>query len=323
MTHDRGPQVRPAGLYTRAVERGNMDSRVLLFYKFAPLSDPEAIKLWQLELCTRLNMRGRIIVSPHGINGTVSGSVKDAKAYVKALRSYAPFKDVDMKQSAGLGLYEDGTTKDFPRLSVKNRKEIVAFGAPDELKVGPDGVIGGGTHVKPDQVEDLIKEHPDLLFFDGRNEVEAEVGQFEGAIVPPTKTTHDFISALESGEYDDIKDKPILTYCTGGIRCEVLSALMKNRGFSNVYQLDGGIVRYGEKYGNTGRWKGSLVVFDGREVVDLGPDAEVIGHCHKCDGPTSTLHNCDEPSCRERMVTCSECATSVYCPDHTPVGAQG
>ena len=86
-----------------------------------------------------------------------------------------------------------------------------------------------------------------LCFFDGRNAMEAEIGRFRGAIVPDVNTTHDFIQEIESGKYDDLKDKPVITYCTGGIRCEILSALMKNRGFNEIYQIDGGIVRYGEK----------------------------------------------------------------------------
>lgn len=293
-----------------------MTSRILLFYKFTPLSDPEAIKEWQWDLCERLGLRGRVIVSEHGINATVGGSIKACKQYVKRMKSYAPFKGTDFKISEGLGLDDEGFSKDFPRLSVKHRPEIVSFGAPGELKVDNKGVIGGGTYVEPDQLEKVIEDNPDLVFFDGRNAIEAEIGRFENAVVPPTDTTHDFISILESGEYDHLKDKPILTYCTGGIRCEVLSALMKNRGFTNVMQLHGGIVRYGEKYGNTGRWKGSLTVFDNRQVMDFAGETEIIGVCHKCATPTSLLHNCDDPRCRQRLVTCPDCADSVWCADH-------
>jgi UPF0176 protein len=105
------------------------------------------------------------------------------------------------------------------------------------------------------------------VFFDGRNAHEAAIGKFKNAVVPNTFTTHDFITELESGKYDDIKDKPIVTYCTGGIRCEVLSSLMINRGFKEVYQIDGGIVKYGEVYGDDGLWEGSLRVFDSILVI--------------------------------------------------------
>ncbi|USR79243.1 rhodanese-related sulfurtransferase [Arcanobacterium pinnipediorum] len=293
-------------------------SRVLLFYKFTPIADPQAIKLWQWDLCERLKLRGRILISQHGINGTVGGTIQACKAYVKRMKQYPEFADIEWKISEGLGTDADGYASDFPRLSVKVRKEIVAFGAPDELEVDENGIVGGGRHVRPEEVEQIIAQNPDLVFFDGRNAIEAQVGRFDGAIVPPTSTTHDFISLLDSGEYDDLKDKPILAYCTGGIRCEVLTALMKKRGFSKVMQLHGGIVRYGEMFGNTGRWKGSLTVFDNREVMDFdGGDVSLIGTCHSCGASTNTLHNCDEPSCRERLVTCQTCAQQpVFCQEH-------
>lgn len=302
------------------------NSRVLLYYKFTPIEDVQAVKLWQLALCESLGLRGRILVSKHGINGTVGGTVEACKQYVKRMKSYEPFKGIEWKISEGMGLDENNMSLDFPRLSVKARKEIVAFGSPDELKVDANGVVDGGRHVRPEEVEQVIAENPDLVFFDGRNAIEAEIGRFEGAIVPPTETTHDFIKLLDAGEYDHLKDKPVLTYCTGGIRCEVLTAMMKNRGFENVMQLHGGIVRYGEMFGNKGRWKGSLTVFDNREVMDFdGGEVATLGRCHVCSEPTKLLHNCDEPSCRVRLVTCENCAQKpVACENHLTVvdGAQ-
>lgn len=124
--------------------------------------------------------------------------------------------------------WSDGDAEDFPRLSVKVRDEIVAFGAPGELKVDEDGVIGGGVHLKPEEVNELVEKHgDDVVFFDGRNAMEAEIGKFKNAVVPDVKTTHDFIKEIESGKYDWMKDRPIVSYCTGGIRCEILSVLMK------------------------------------------------------------------------------------------------
>lgn len=297
-----------------------MMSRVLLFYCFTPLADPDAIRLWQKELCERLGLRGRILVSKHGINATVGGELKACKQYVKNLKSYEPFKNVDMKWSEGTGLDENGLSRDFPRLSVKARPEIVSFGAPEELEVDETGVVGGGIHVRPHEVEDLIAKHPDLVFFDGRNRVEAEIGRFDGAIVPETETTHDFLKLFDAGVYDHLKDTPILTYCTGGIRCEVLSALMIKRGFTQVYQLSGGIVRYGEEFGNEGRWKGSLTVFDDREAMTFGPDTEIIGVCYGCGSPAGALHNCEDDSCVRRLVTCEDCwDRPVFCSDHATV----
>src|SRR5699024_8056848 len=147
----------------------------------------------------------------------------------------------------GTGLDDDGASLDFPKLSVKVRDEIVSFGAPDELKVDASGVIGGGTHVTPEQVNELVADRgDDVVFFDGRNAFEAAIGRFRNAVVPDVDNTRDFVEVLDSGAYDHLKDKPIVTYCTGGIRCEVLSSLMRSRGFDEVYQINGGIVRYGE-----------------------------------------------------------------------------
>ena len=152
--------------------------------------------------------------------------------------------------------WSDGGSDDFPDLLVKVRPEIVTFGVPDEVVVDENGVVGGGVHLTPEEVNALAASRDDVVFFDGRNAFEAKIGKFKGAIVPQTETTRDFIAELESGKYDDIKDKPVITYCTGGIRCEVLSLIMKNRGFKEVYQIDGGIVRYGETYRDRGLWEG-------------------------------------------------------------------
>jgi len=108
-----------------------------------------------------------------------------------------------------------------------------------------------------------------LSFFDGRNAFEAEIGRFKNAVVPDIQTTHDFVAEIESGKYDHLKDKPIVTYCTGGIRCEILSAVMLNRGFKEVYQIEGGIARYGQKYRDAGLWEGALYVFDNRMAVSF------------------------------------------------------
>lgn len=288
--------------------------KILLYYVFTPIADPEAIKLWQRELCERLGLRGRILVSKHGINGTVGGDVVPCKKYVREFKKYPAFKNVDMKWSEGTGVDENGFSLDFPRLSVKSRPEIVAFGVPDEVVVDENGVVGGGPRLKPDQVHELVEKKPETLFFDGRNAAEAAVGRFRDAVVPDTVTTHDFVRELESGKYDWMKDRPIVTYCTGGVRCEILSALMLNRGFTEVYQIDGGIVRYGERFGNDGLWEGTLTVFDGRENLPLSCTAEPIGRCIVCDAATSRLQNCAEDTCQQRLVVCEACgAEPRYC----------
>jgi len=283
--------------------------KVLLFYIFTPLSDPDAVRLWQRDLCESLGLGGRIILSNDGMNGTVGGELSAVKKYLRKTREYPAFKPMDIKWSEGNG-------NDFPRLSVKVRDEIVSFGAPGELKVDANGVIGGGAHLSPEALHDLVAQR-DVTFFDGRNAVEAQIGRFKDAVVPDVATTRDFVAELESGKYDHLKDSPVVTYCTGGIRCEVLSSLMINRGFTEVYQLDGGIVRYGETFGDRGLWEGSLYVFDGRESITFSDDAVTIGNCRACSQPSSRLQNCDDPSCREQFVVCDRCAGDAhYCAQH-------
>jgi len=288
--------------------------KVLLYYRFTPIADPQAVMLWQKTLCESLGIKGRILVSPHGINGTVGGDMSALKKYVKQTKKYPGFRGIDFKWS-------EGTGNEFPRLSVKAKKELVAFGNPDEIKVDENGVVGGGIHLKPFQVDELVKERGDeVVFFDGRNAFEAKIGKFKDAVVPDVTSSQQFVAEIESGKYDHLKDKPIVTYCTGGIRCEILSVVMKNRGFNEVYQIDGGIVRYGNKFGNDGLWEGSLYTFDNRLSIDFAANPKLIGECDNCGAPTRQFYNCTTASCHQLALLCEPCgadASSRACP-HDP-----
>lgn len=287
-----------------------IDPKILLYYKFTPLADPDAVRLWQHNLCESLELKGRIIISRHGINGTVGGDLHAIKTYIRRTREYPAFKDIDFKWS-------EGTGDDFPRLRVRVRDEIVTFGVPDEIHVTDEGIVGGGVHLAPEQVNELVAQRgDDVVFFDGRNAYEARIGRFKNAVIPDVATTPDFVGELESGKYDHLKDKAIISYCTGGIRCEVLSVIMKNRGFKEVYQIQGGIVRYAEKYRDKGLWEGSLYVFDSRLKQDFAPNVDVLGSCDHCGHPTDQFYNCTPSLCRTRILVCDECArtpTNLYC----------
>lgn len=242
------------------------------------------------------------MVSRHGLNGTVGGEVEHLKAYIKETKKFPGFKDTVFKWS-------DGGREDFPRMSVKNRRELVGFkNSDDEFEVDDKGVVGGGKHLKPHQVNELVEQFGDeVVFFDGRNAHEASIGRFKNTIVPNTNTSRDFISELESDKYDSIKNKKIITYCTGGVRCEVISAMMKKRGFKDVYQIDGGIVKYGEAYGDDGLWEGSLRVFDKRMTINFSDKAKTIGICTHCQGRTSNFENCADVSCNDLVLICENC----------------
>ena len=226
------------------------------------------------------------------------------KKYVSATKKYPGFRKIDFKWS-------DGTGSEFPRLSIKVKPELVAFGAPHEVEVDENGVVNGGVHLKPWAVDKLVEERgDDVVFFDGRNAFEAKIGKFKNAIVPDVDTSRDFISEIESGKYDHLKSKPIVTYCTGGIRCEILSAVMVKRGFEEVYQIDGGIVRYGNKFGDESLWEGSLYTFDARMTIDFSDETKTIGECEACQAPTKQFYNCGTVTCHSLILLCDSCATN-------------
>ena len=275
--------------------------KVILYYAFTPIADPTALMLWQKNLCETLNIKGRIIISEQGINGTLGGKMSDLKKYVKATKDYPGFNKIDFKWSAGTG-------NDFPKLKIKIKDELVLFGKTDEIKVGEKGIIGGGIHLRPEEVDKLVAERSeDVVFFDGRNSFEAKIGRFKDAVIANTSTTRDFIKELDSGKFDHLKNKAVITYCTGGIRCEILSVLMKNRGFQEVYQIKGGIVRYGDMYGDTSYWEGSLFTFDDRLTIDFSNEVKMIGTCKRCESKTKSFRNCLNEGCHQLVLLCDEC----------------
>ena len=279
--------------------------KVLLYYGFTPIADPVAIQLWQKNLCEALNLKGRILISPTGINGTVGGDIDGLRKYVKHTKKYPGFKKIGFKWSQGTG-------DEFPKLRVQLKDELVAFNNPEEIKVNESGVIGGGKHLRPEQVHELVAERgDDVVFFDGRNKYEAKIGKFKNAIVPEVESSHDFVREIESGKYDHLKEKPVVTYCTGGIRCEILSVVMKNRGFKEVYQIDGGIVTYGKEIGDDGLWEGALHTFDNRMSLKFSERSKSIGQCKDCSGPATRFYDCPKVPCNALNLLCAKCAQGM------------
>jgi len=290
--------------------------KIILYYGFTPLDDPDAIRLWQRTLCEMLSLKGRILISRHGINGTLGGPIEDLIRYIAATKVFPGFRGIDFKWS-------EGSAEDFPRLRIRVRDEIVSFGASEELAVDARGVVGGGVHLKPSEVHELVEERgDDVVFFDARNAFEAMIGRFKNAVVPDVQATRDFASVLDRGDYDHLKHKAVVTYCTGGVRCEVLSALMISRGFDEVYQLDGGVVRYGEAFGDDGLWEGSLYLFDARMHHEFSDHTKVIGVCERCCAPTSQYHNCANLACRKLILLCEQCAVDNVSTNCSPRHAQ-
>jgi UPF0176 protein len=286
--------------------------KIILYYKFVPIEDTETVMYWQRALCEKLGLKGRILISKHGINGTLGGEISNLKYYTRDMKTHSLFGGITWKWS-------EGGADDFPRLSVKVRNEIVSFGIPGEIKVDNNGIVGGGKHLKPRQVHELVEKHGEqVVFMDGRNAYEAEIGKFKSAVIPNTETTRDFAKELEKPEIQKLKNKKIVTYCTGGIRCEVLSAMMKQRGFEDVYQIDGGIAKYGEEYGDDGLWEGKMYVFDRRMSIGFSPDSKDIGECIYCGCETSNYENCTDRSCNKLMLICENCQhKTTYCKNCT------
>lgn len=277
--------------------------KIILYYIFAPVADPAAVLLWQRTLCERLNVKGRILISSKGINGTLGGAIDDLKAYVKATRQYPPFKGIEFKWS-------DGSRDDFPKLSIKVRDETVTLGLPSDIQVGDHGVVDGGERITPEQLDEFMAQNPDAILFDGRNNYESAIGTFKDAITPDVTTFKELPAELDKPEYQKLKDKKIVTYCTGGIRCETLSALMKQKGFKNVYQLHGGIVKYGEAKKDSGLWEGKCFVFDRRIHVAFSERSKDIGTCAQCSAATSHYENCANQACNRLVLLCSNCIVS-------------
>ncbi len=282
--------------------------KIILFYIFRPIKDPLAIQLWQRTLTESLHLKGRIIISEHGINGILGGQEDELKKYVKNNKTYDQFRDISYKWS-------DGTGQDFPRLSVKVRDEIVTFGLKDELKVNHHGVVGGGQHLTPQQVHDLLKKKKSkVVFFDGRNQYEAATGHFKNAVIPAVNYTREFKDELKKSKYNYLKDKTIITYCTGGIRCEILTVLMKKYGFKDVYQIDGGIEKYGSIYGDNGYWQGSMYTFDGRMGLKFSFKGQDIANCYHCQNKTSNYANCSNKKCNKLLIICPDCQDkNLFC----------
>ncbi len=272
--------------------------KIVLYYKFVPITDTESVRLWQKTLCEKLNLKGRILISNKGINGTLGGNFKALKMYKRAMNEHSLFKNITYKWS-------DGDASDFPRLGVKVRDETVTLGWDPE--VNEKGIIGGGQHLKPAALHRLLEENPDAVLFDARNKYESAIGKFKNAITPDVDNFRDFPKELDKAKYQKLKDKPVITYCTGGIRCESLSALMKKKGFKRVYQLDGGIVKYGEKFGDDGLWAGKCFVFDRRLAVSFSDTAKDIGRCVHCQAKTSRYVNCANKVCNKLVLVCKNC----------------
>lgn len=274
--------------------------QVLLYYKFVAVPNPELAQAEQQYLCQRLGLRGRIYVAEEGINGTVSGTVQATAAYQCFMKKHPLFKGIEFKVDEAQG-------HAFHRLSVKVKKELVAFDSP----ISVDPAHQPAPYLEPEEFRALLRNPPqDLVILDTRSRYETEVGRFAGAISLPIENFRDLPQQM--AELEHLKDKTIVTYCTGGIRCEKAAPLMQKLGFRKVYQLHGGIIRYGHEVGGE-HFEGRCYVFDERITVPVNHvNPTVVGHCHHCGKPNERVINCANPDCNDQVILCHACAEELH-----------
>lgn len=268
---------------------------VLAYYYIGPIEDPELEMRRHKEFFEKRDFKGRIYISPQGINGQASGSAESAEEYMEWMRSDPRFQKIDFK-------IHKAERHAFPKMTVKVRKQLVALDREvDFSKIG--------EHVSPEQWKKMLEEkNKDTLLLDVRNDYEWEVGHFDGAELPKLETFREFSAyAKELKEKHDPKKTSVMMYCTGGIRCEFYSAVLKEEGFEKVYQLDGGVIGYGLEEGSD-HWKGKLFVFDDRLVVPISEDAaEPIAKCSLCHTSCDVYYNCANMDCNKLFVCCLSC----------------
>lgn len=276
--------------------------QVILFYIYTTIADPEALAAEQRVLAERLGLKGRLIIAEEGINGTFEGTAENTENYIKSLQAEERFAAIHFKRSVGTGTA-------FPRLSVKVRAEIVsAHLGPQDLN--PRETTG--TYLLPEELHDWIKQKKEFYVIDMRNDYEHRVGHFANSILPPLKNFRDLPAVLP--QLESLRDKVIVTVCTGGVRCEKASGFLVKNGFSQVYQLYGGIVSYMEKYPNED-FLGVLYVFDGRVTMGFNVDDAthtVVGKCHLCGGLTENYIDCAYLHCQgHRHILCCAACTAA------------
>lgn len=275
----------------------DVDYTIILFYNYTYISDPGQLMRDQRELCERLNIKGRTIVAHEGINGTYEGKTEDIDKFWKEFTSDSRFANTHLKRSSGNG-------NAFPKLSIKVRVEIVSLNLGDE-DFSPNDTTA--THLSPEKLHEWIQNGEEFEIVDMRNDYEHRIGRFKGSHLPKMKNFRDLPEAMD--KLEPIKNKKVLTVCTGGIRCEKASGYLIKKGFGDVYQLDGGIVSYMEKYPNQD-FEGKLFVFDKRLSMGFETDSsdhKVISNCDKCDSVSDNYRDCGFPQCHSLFICCTIC----------------
>ena len=271
-----------------------MEYQVLLFYKYIDLADPEVVALRLRSLALQYGLLGRAIIATEGVNATFEGTAEATEAFVNDFFEDERFADIQVKRSVGNG-------KTFPKLSVKVREEMVGTHLKKEEA---DPLRVTGTRLSADELHEWYKENKDFVVVDMRNDYEYASGHFKNSIDPGLRASRDLPEAMP--KLEPLKNKTVVTVCTGGVRCEKMSSYLLNQGFKDVYQLEGGIHTYLEKY-PIGEFKGTLYTFDQRVTMDFDTAKEVIGACRLCGEKTEKYVNCVNVECHLHFLACEGC----------------
>ena len=266
---------------------------ILLYYCYAKIEDPEAYRESHHLFCIENNLRGRIIIAAEGLNGTVSGLKEDCQKYMDYVKTDSRFADTEFKVEA----YDKMA---FAKLHVRVKPEIVHSSL---RHIDPRKRTG--EYVEPEEFRKILKEQPgDTVILDVRSNYEHHVGKFKSAVTLDIDNFRDFPERVK--ELDELKGKKVVTYCTGGIKCEKASAYLLEQGFENVYQLHGGIIKYGLEAGGED-FEGKCYVFDNRIVADVNHvNPSVISRCHITGAPTDRMVNCANPECNAHIPMSEE-----------------
>jgi UPF0176 protein len=267
------------------------------FYCYHPISDPQLFRNDLFLRFSQLEVVGRIYIAQEGINAQLALPSIHFEAFKAAVYT------IDFLNGIRLNIAIEEKQKSFIKLDIKVRAKIVADGIEDATF----SLQNSGNYLGAAAWNDMM-EKPDAVVIDMRNHYESEVGRFEGASCPDTDTFREELARVLD-LYKDEKDKPILMYCTGGIRCEKASAWMKHNGYNEVYHLEGGIINYVNQVNASSldnKFKGVNFVFDQRLAERITED--VIAQCHQCGEPADKHINCANTGCHLLFIQCDACA---------------
>lgn len=293
----------------KVIMKENKPFRILLYYCYTHIEHPEQFREQHHLFCIQNNIFGRIIIAQEGLNGTVSGSPDACEKYMNEILSDPRFAKTEFKVEAH-------DKMGFQKLHVRVKNEIVH----SSLKT-IDPNLRTGKYVEPDEFKEILKsEHEDVVILDVRSNYEHSVGKFKNAITLDIENFRDFPERIN--ELEQYKNKKVITYCTGGIKCEKASAYLLEQGFKDVYQLHGGIIKYGiEADGED--FEGKCYVFDNRVIAEVNKvNPKVISTCYVCGTISDRMVNCANSECNLHVPICEACgwekegACSDECKSH-------